>query len=266
MKNELKKITDLTVNELLNKDVILPSLYFEKFDKNAKELEVNLDDKEFQREINKLIVEDYSIIEDYMKSIMLNASSISDASKNAKDALLNKDVNMLNSIYKQMLSLEKEVKNLNNKLFQDDITNTFNRKWVYNKFLNKQSKFKNDGICILLDVVDYSYLKKEYGELLANNLLIFATNFIKRNLKEEQFDFKLVRFFDNKFLIFILNQDEQSVNTSLLNIQQMLFNTTLKSNSGLFIKANYKFKSTIFNSSDDSKDIFEKLFIQLKEE
>lgn len=266
MKVALSKITNLTVNELLNNEVILPSLYFEKFDKNAKEFEIKLDDENFQNEINKVLVEDYNNIENYMNSIMTNISTLGDASKNAKDALLNKDVNTLNSVYKQMLSLEKEIKKLNDKLYVDDITSAYNRKWVYSKFLDKEGKFNDTGICVLLDVVDYDYLKKEYGELLSNNLLIFASNFVEKNLREELFDFKIVRFFDNKFLIFILNESEQNINNKILNIQQMLFNTTLKSNSNLYIKANYKFRDVNFKQKDDSKNIFEKLFIQDKAE
>ena len=45
MKQELKKITDLTINDLLNNDIILPSTYFDKFNYHAKELEIDLDDE-----------------------------------------------------------------------------------------------------------------------------------------------------------------------------------------------------------------------------
>ena len=266
MKSQLKKITDITVNELLNNEVILPSLYFEKFDKNAKNLEINLADDSFKKEISKILIEDYNNIDKYMQSIISNVSTIGKVSKNAKEALINKDVETLSSIYRQMQNLEKEVKKLSDKLFYDEITNTYNRKWVYNKFLNKEAQFKSTGIAILVDINDYVYLKKEYGELLANNLLIFATNFIKKSLKEELLDFKIVRFFDNQFLIFIKNAKEKEVNDIISNTQRILSNTTLKSNSGLFIKANYKFKSEKYAERNDSKDIFEKLFTHLKEE
>ena len=183
MRQELKKITDLTINDLLNKNIILPSTYFDKFNYHAKELEIDLDDEKFKHEINKIILEDYQAIENYMNLIASSATSLQESTKNATNAILNKDIDSLNDIYKKMLNLEKEVKNLNDKLFVDDITNTFNKKWIYKKFLNENALFQQNGICVLVDVIDYNYIQKEYGELLANNLLIFATKFIKQKLK-----------------------------------------------------------------------------------
>jgi hypothetical protein len=56
LKQELKKITNLTINELLNNEIILPSTYFNKFNYHAKELEINLDDEDFKKELNSVIL------------------------------------------------------------------------------------------------------------------------------------------------------------------------------------------------------------------
>jgi len=90
MKKHLRKITNLTVNELLNNEIIMPSTYFEKFNKNATTLEVNLDDDSFNKEMNKILVEEFDTIEVYMKSIMNNANIIGNAAKGTKKALLEK--------------------------------------------------------------------------------------------------------------------------------------------------------------------------------
>ena len=264
MKKHLRKITNLTVNELLNNEIIMPSTYFEKFNKNATTLEVNLDDDSFNKEMNKILVEEFDTIEVYMKSIMSNANIIGNAAKGTKKALLEKDIDSLNDIYKQMINLEKEVKDLTNKIFIDDLTNTFNRKWIYNKYLNKDALFKENGLCVLIDVNDYNYIEGEYGELLANNLLIFITRFLKKNLKEEDCNFKIARFFDNQFVIFVNNKNIEILKNLIFNIKNLLSNTNLKSNSGLFIKANYEYTIQAYTKGHDSKDIFESLFNQLK--
>lgn len=266
MKKELKKITDLTINEVLNNDVIMPSIYFEKFNKNARTLEVNLQDKAFNKELNKLIVDDFSSIEGYMDTIITNAGSIEKAAKDTQTALLNKDIDTLSSIYNQMKTLEKEIKNLNKKLFVDPLTNVHNRKWIYNKYLNEDATFKDSGIAILIDINDYDYIEKEYGALLADNLLIFITNFLRKNLQEDGCSFKITRFFDNQFIIFISERNEKDCKNLINNIRQLLSNTTLKSNSGLLIKANYDYYLTAFRKEQDSKDLFESLFNQAKDE
>lgn len=259
MKRELEKITNLTLNEVLNNQIILPSLYFEKFNHNAKELEVNLNDEVFKQEIDSLIIEDFRTIQRYMNSIMNNVSELKKDTKNAKNAILNKDLNSLSDIYKKMMNLEKEVKKLNDELFIDETTKVFNRKWLYTKFLDEDTLFTKNGICLLIDVVDYFYIQKEYGELLARNLLIFISNFISKKLDDEKYDIKIVRYFDDKFFIFILEEDIKEVINYILNLEKMLLNTTLKSNSGLLIKANYRFNQEFFKVSDESKTLFEKL-------
>ena len=268
MKQQLKKITNLTINDLLNNDVILPSSYFDKFNYHAKALEIDLDDENFKQELNDLITEDFHVIENYMNLIMSSAVTLSENSEKSLNAILNKDIDSLNDIYKKMLNLEKEVKNLNDKLFVDDITNTFNKKWIYKKFLNENALFQQNGICVLVDVIDYNYIQKEYGELLANNLLIFATKFIKQKLKDEDFKYEMVRYNDNKFLIFIQNTSEQKkdVVNFILNLEQLLSSTTLKSNSGLFIKAKYEFRVCTFKVNQESKEIFERLLTKQDKE
>jgi GGDEF domain-containing protein len=266
MKKQLKKITDVTVNDLLNKDVILPSIYFEKFNKNARVLDLDIKESNFEEELNKILIEDFNSIETYMNTIETNASIIKDAVENTQTALLNKDIDTLTDIYTQMTKLEKEVKVLNKQLFVDDLTSTNNRKWIYNKFLNKEAQFKRNGVCILIDIVDFDYISGEYGELLANNLIIFINNFIKKNLKEEKIDFQIAKFFDSQFLIFIDDKKEKEVSDLIFNIKQLLKNTTLKSKTGLVLTADYKYSLKEYKELEESKEVFEELFHLIKDE
>jgi len=148
----------------------------------------------------------------------------------------------------------------NKKLFIDDLTNAQNRKWIYNKFLDKDSCFKEDGVISLIDIVDYSYLEKEYGTLIADNLLIFIVNFIRRHLSDDKCEFQIARFVSNKFLIFFNDKNEKDVRSLINNTKRLLENTTLKSNSGLIIKANYEYNIKEYKKEQDSKELFESLF------
>lgn len=262
MKKELKKITDLTVNELLNQEIILPSIYFEKFNENASKVEINIEDESFQNEINKIIIEEYNSIEEYMNSIASNVVLIKDS---AKDALLEKNVNELTNIYKKMSNLEKEINTLNKKLFLDETTNINNRKWLYNKFLNKKGHLKEDGISILVSIDDLDYVKKEYGELISNNLLLFTVKFIQKKLTDESIKFDIARFFEDKVIIFCDKEELEFINSIVFNLNQTLANTTLKNNSGLMIKTAYSFAIEPYFKNQDSKELFEKLFYKLKE-
>jgi GGDEF domain-containing protein len=262
MKNKLKKITDLTINNLLNKDVIMPSIYFEKFNKNAKLLDIDIKDETFQKELNTILIDDFNSIESYMNTIEDGSSKICEAVKNTKKALLNKDIDTLTNIYQQMNMLEKELTTLNKQLFIDPLTNTKNRKWIFTKFLNKSAQFQTKGTCVLINIVDYTYIQAEYGSLLADNLLIFLTNFIKKYLKEEELICQVSRFYDTQFLIFFDEQAEKKILSAIHNIKQQLINTTLKSHSGLLIKAQFEHKIKNYSKNEDSRNILEALFSQ----
>lgn len=266
MEKRLKEITNLTINEVLNCEIILPSFYFEKFNYNAKNLEIDLNDKEFEKELSKTLLKDFDKIQDYMNLIINNISNLKEVSNDAKEAIKANDIESLDNIYTKMILLEKELNVLNNKLFVDELTNTKNRKWIYKEFLNDNSTFKTNGTLVLIDLKDFYYIRNEYGELLSNNYLIFITNFIAMKLKDEKIDFNIARFLENKFFIFISETDYNFINSIIFNIQKILFNTNLKSNSGLMIKGNFKFKIQNYKQNNQSNEIFEILFNQLKEE
>lgn len=142
MKKKLEQITNLTINDLLNNKIILPSSYFEKFTYHAKEIEVNIEDENFSKEIKQFLINDFNTIEEYMKIIISSAITLQENAQNAQNAILNKDNESLNNIHVKMINLENEIKTLTEQLFIDEETKTFNRKWIYNKFLNKDGNFK----------------------------------------------------------------------------------------------------------------------------
>ena len=45
--------------------------------------------------------------------------------------------------------------------------------------------------------------KKEYGELLAKNLIVFIINFINEKFKDEKYNIQIARYFDDKIFVFI---------------------------------------------------------------
>lgn len=259
MKKELRKITNLTLNELLNNEIIMPSIYFEKFNKNAKTLEIDVEEEKFNKEINKLILEDFNTIENYMGIVASKASSLKKVAKDTKKAIEDKDTDTLSKIYKQMNELEKEIEKLNEKIFLDDLTSAYNRKWLYNQFLDKNAYFKEDGIISFIDLVDYEYIQKEYGDILSNNLLIFICNFVKKHLEDDKCNFKIVRFLNNKFIIIFKDKKDKDVRSLINNIKRLLENSTLKSKSGIVLKANFDYKISAYKKGTDSKELIETL-------
>ncbi len=264
MNKILKKITDETINELLLNDIILPSSYFQCFDKHAKTLDINLDDKEFENKLNILIAQEFEDINEYASRTLKSLEQVTIATKDAKKAIKNKDESSLKKIYQEMEDLKIELDSVSNKIFKDNVTKTFNKKWIYNIFLKNNEKFKNNGIFILLEIDNSSYILENYGHLIYDNLQIFITKFISKKLKDEKFHYNIAKFNKKQFLIFLENEEIKETSNVIKNTRDLLEDTTLKSKSGILIKPNFSYSLTTYKQKENFSETVENLIKMLK--
>ncbi len=250
MKNKLKVITDNTISELLGEDIILPSSYFECFDKHARTINVDLDSGKFEKELQNFLIEEYKQIDGYIHSAMKTIDEVSEIALGAQEAIKSKNHSVLDSLYSQIKTLQTELENIKNNVYKDYLTKTYNKQWIYQKFLTKDANIQDDCILVLLNVNDYDYIAKNYSNLISNNLLIFISKFLKDKLKDENINFEIARYLKNKFLIIIKNDTVSNITSILNNIANLLSNTTLKSNSGIIINPNFIYE--ISNTKKDS--------------
>lgn len=263
MKNKLAKITDETINNLLQNEIILPSVYFKEFDKNAKTFNVDLEDDKFEKEVNQVIVEEFETINSYMNSTISNLDILSHATEDAKTAIQNRDETELTKIYQHMQKLKNEIGELQNEMFIDPLTKTYNKKWLYSDFIDKNGHTKQNGIMSLIYINDYAHVREEHGSLLSDNLIIFISKFLLKNLKEEGINFKIARYTKDKFLLFFDNSTTKECSFLINNIQKNLLNTTLKSKSGILIKSSYKFNLITFDQGNNFQSMLEMLINDL---
>ena len=122
MKTKLKKITDKTVQDLLQNEIILPSSYFESFDKNAKDIKVDITDSDFEKEVSEVLVEELKVINEYMKKTIKNIDNLSKATEEAQVAIQNKDESKLNSINSSLNDIKEELESLKGLVYLDSLT------------------------------------------------------------------------------------------------------------------------------------------------
>ncbi len=260
MKKILKKITDLTINDILQQEIILPSVYLKTFNDHAKDLEINIQDEKFEKEINKVILDELENIDNYMKNIEQNMKMMKKITKDNKKALLENKTGSFDSILKDIHKLEKNMQDLNDKLYKDELIKTYNRKWIYNQFLEEEAKFRKKGICALIDISDFDYITREYGKLIATNYVIFIIDFIKKRFDKLGINYEIAKYLDDKFLIFIEHKSIKDIDLILFNLKKAILATTLKSKSGLLINGNLDYYYEAYNERQDSQELFENLF------
>lgn len=257
LKNKLMKITDMTMSELLSEEVIMPSVYFETFDKNAKVLEVEILEDNFEHEINKILVEEFNNISKYMNKTISNIELLGEATAKVEVAIERNDKESLKSLRIEIKQVEKDMKELKELIFIDSLTKAYNRKWIYKKILDTNGNFKDQGIFTIIEIEDFEYITSKYGSLIADNVLIFMTNFINKNLKKEGLNFKLARYCSDKFILFFEDIKMGEVKDIILNIQGEILNTTLKSKSGIMFKTGFSYKMDKFIKNDNFQELLE---------
>lgn len=259
MKNKLQIITDNTINDLLQNEIILPSTYFQTFDRHAKTLKTNMQDESFIEEVNEIITQEFSHINAYMTQTINNIQKLSSATQNAQTAIANRDENELTKVYQEVQELQKEVCSLQDEMYRDSLTHTKNKKWIYAEFITNEGLTKKEGLMALLEIKDFEHIEQEHGTLIADNLLKFFSDFINDKLIDEGIEFDLTRYVKDKFLLFIYKEPMKETFTLLKNIQKSLLNTTLKSKSGILIQTTYDYNLASFLKEENFQNLIEEL-------
>jgi GGDEF domain-containing protein len=250
VKANLKKITDKTIQDLLQHEIIMPSSYFKSFDQNAKHLSVNIKDDHFESEVSHIIVDELKNINSYMKKAAQKIDALSEATEDAQKAIQEKDESKLTSINATLVTMKNEIDALRDLIYLDPLTKTYNRKWVYNHAIEEDGRFKNKGLLILIDLNDCHYLAEKYGEQLADSVIIYITKFLTNKFSSEKISFDIARYSHNQLLLFVSENTHTTINSFLKSIRLELANTTLKNKSGLMFKTKFHFGIVKYTADD----------------
>ena len=236
MENTLKQITDETFALLLKNDVVLPSSYVQCFDKQAKIMDLKIHDEKFTQEISDFMLNEFNNINRYMDSSVNNIRKLENTTLLVKKAIINKDLHLIDELSKAINDIYLEVKNLSDEIFKDEFSQQYNKKWLYNKYLNKDTTFKDNVSFVLVKFKKYFYINEKYGKLISNNLIKYVTVTIEQKLKNENLEYTIVRYFEDNFLIFLEDPDIKNIEMLFNNMKILLDDTVLTSKMGILIK------------------------------
>lgn len=259
MNEKLKIITEKTIVKLLKEDIVLPTTYFTTFKKNSESLDIPLDNENFEHEIGKILQIEVDKINTLMNQTISHIDTLSEQTNNAKNAIEQNDTNQLKHITNSINTLQKEINTLMEQVYLDSLTKTKNKKWIFNKYLNNTDKFQNDGTLLYIRINDIAHITKQYGEILANNVLKYVCTFIDKKLQTENFEFSFCRYTNDDFFIFIHNQDSKYLTALANNLQNELMKLTLKSNSGIILKTSFNYTLEKFYRHENFYSLLENL-------
>jgi diguanylate cyclase (GGDEF)-like protein len=250
MNKKLKDITDITINQLLNQDIIMPSQYYTTFDTNAKDKHMYIHDEEFEKEINEVIQEEFKKINDYMNHTIKNIDDLESVTSNVENAIKNKDLKELMKANQHIKKLKENIISLQNEIYTDDLTKKYNRKYLNMKFLNSDDRFSKKGTMVLIDINNFEKIIKKYGQLIGDNVIRFTVSFIEKKLEKEISSYSFIHYSRDKFIIFFKNHTEDELKSLFNNIRLELLNKTVKSKSGHIINIIFSFAVLQYQKND----------------
>ena len=130
--------------------------------------------------------------------------------------------------------LKKNMHLLRKQLFSDDITECKNRLWLLKEKLNNNETFNDFGFLVSIKISDYDKIVSEYDSNVGNRLLKQVSDYMLRYMKDNHINCEIVRYSEDNFLIFMYDQNEEDVESHIVNMQNGMSNYKFKHRNRMF--------------------------------
>ncbi|AOO65495.1 GGDEF domain-containing protein [Sulfurospirillum halorespirans] len=246
MNKQLQELTDLTIKEIRNLEIVLPEIYRDIFYSKAKDLGIKLSD------IDKEAAMLYALrkIQLIQNETERSASALKENVMNAKIAITNKDNMALQFIEDNMIELETRIASLLEELYIDDLTRLYNRRWLFEKFL-KDDHFKSNGHLAFVDLNHFKEVNDQFGHIIGDKVLHVIGKVLMKVPNTTA-----IRFAGDEFIILSEQHDEDEIHKILHTVNQNLLKTPFKHNKELFY-IDFSFGVASFKAKDSFKKVLE---------
>lgn len=246
MNKKLQELTDETIKEIRKLEIVLPEIYQDIFYTKAKELNVTMSESDKEMAMIYALKKIQNLKDETEKSASILKENVS----NAKTAIANKDNAALSIIENNMIDLEKKISMLQQELFIDELTHLYNRRWLFEKFLN-DDLFKENGVLAFIDLNNFKYVNDTYGHIVGDKVL----NVLGKVLKRIE-DSVAIRFAGDEFIVVSQYHNEVELMKLLNTVNHNLRLTNLKHGEQVF-HVDFAFGVVTFAKDDIFKTVLE---------
>jgi diguanylate cyclase (GGDEF)-like protein len=246
----LKIISKETLEAIDSMDIVTPSIYTKVFHEKAKSHKFDLED-EMQLSQEILDIECQNLIE-MREQNKNNAIKLSTSTSKAIDAIKKKDEDSLGEVLKETQKLKREIENLKEEVYKDELTGVHNRKWLRDYLLNHHNdNFNTDGSIVIVDIDYFKAVNDEHGHAIGDKVLIFVANNLKKTKGE------VVRYGGDEFLIVFGKEIAlEEVVSRVDKINNFVTHKKLKAKKGEF-KITFSIGIAHFKKEDIFSDVLE---------
>ena len=246
-KNE-KKILEIISNETKDSinqlNIVTPSIYASIFSKYAYEHDEVIDnEKDLALDLLKT---ECTVLTQMQEQAAKSADKLTKHTDKAITAIKEKDESTLSSILEETQALRSELEKLKEAVYKDELTHSYNRKWLHDTYLDdKGSTFNRNGVLAIIDLNYFKLVNDSFGHIIGDKVLIFIAN----QLKATHFD--VVRYGGDEFIILFPPEITPKKAENLLNeLREKVITKKLKAHDTMF-RASFSIGIEIFKKEDE---------------
>lgn len=248
MNQRLQELTDLTIKEILNLEIVLPEIYRDIFYTQAKERGITLDDIDKEDALIYALKRIRQVQEETENSTAMLKTNVSQA----RQAIQTRDIASLTRIEEDMVQLENKICSLQQELYLDDLTRLHNRRWLFEHYLQDNESFPHPGVLTFIDINDFKKVNDRYGHVIGDKVLHIFGKVLKKIAHTTA-----IRFAGDEFLLLSERYGEDEMRTLLTTVNQNLTKTPFRHND-LHFYIDFSFGMSSFQIDDDFKEILAK--------
>lgn len=154
--------------------------------------------------------------------------------------------------------ISAQIKMLSRELFTDELTKTYNRKWMFTEFLEKEKYLPFDGAFVFIDLNDFKGINDEFGHHVGDNALTYFVNHLNNELMHLNIEFKLIRFAGDEFILFLKGVTKAIAENNMALIEKDLITKKFKpanKEKDRFFKLSFSYGVKTFSKGDTIEDI-----------
>lgn len=194
----LREITEKTLREVSKKEYVTPDEYASIFKKYAVEL--GIDTQDFNEEY---FINNGPVVAEVLAETKIEAKNLTQHTHEAKVAIENKDVVGIGVVERQLEQLESRLKDLEARLFKDELTGVKNFNWLAEEYKNKSLDPKTS--IVFMDINNFKGINDSYGHNVGDEALKFFASRLNNFLENESLpigsEISFVRKSGDEFLL-----------------------------------------------------------------
>jgi diguanylate cyclase (GGDEF)-like protein len=235
-----------TINQMA---VVTPSIFASVFSKFADEHNQEIENE--QELATDLLKTECVMLTTMQSQTIKSANQLSSSTDKAITAIKDKDESMLNEVLQETQSLRHELEKLKEAVYKDELTHTYNRKWLHDNYLNDEH-FSTNGTMAMIDLNYFKIVNDTHGHVIGDKVLIFIAN----QLKLTKYD--VVRYGGDEFIVMFPNSISAGKAKQLLSeLRENVITKKLKAHNTTF-RTSFSIGVTPYSDGENIEEVIHK--------